>query len=86
MIIAYLIYEIKTFGSHYFDPKLLAMMPTIPRNEERHDNHEPFTFDVFHMKGEPFGCARKRHLTLEEYNAIHLHILLNCKEIQPYVQ
>ena len=35
MVMAYLIFEIKTFGSHYFDPKLPAMMPTIPRKAVR---------------------------------------------------
>jgi len=86
MVMAYLISEIKTFGSYYFDPKLPAMMPTIPRNEVQHDNCTPFTFNVFHSKGSTFGGARKRHLTQAEYNAIHLHVLLNCREVQPHVQ
>ena len=86
MMMAYLIFEIKTFGSHYFDPKLPAMMPTIPRNDVQHDSCTPITFDVFHSKGSTFGRARKRHLTLVEYNAVHLHVLLNCKEVQLYVQ
>ena len=59
MVMASLTYEIKTYGSHYFDPKLLAMMPTTPRNEAQHDNRTPLTFTIFNMKGYPFGGARK---------------------------
>jgi len=85
-VMAYLIFEIKTFGSHYFDPKLPAMMPTIPRNDVQHDSYMPITFNVFHIKGSTFGRARKRHLSIAEYNAVYLHVLLNCREVQPYVQ
>jgi len=51
--------RIKTFGSHYFDRKLPAMMATIPRNEVWHGNRVSFTLSVFHTKGSPFGRARK---------------------------
>jgi len=83
---AYLIYEIKTFKSHYFGLKLQAMMPTGSRNEVRHANRAPLAFIVFTMKGSLFGRGCKRHLTPEEYNAVHLHILLNCREVKPYLQ
>ena len=86
MVMAYLIYEIKTFGSHYFDPKLPAMMATMPRNVVQQGIRRPTTFDVFGMKGSAFGRGRQRHLTIEEYNALHLHVLLNCKEVHPYMQ
>ena len=86
MVMACSIYEIKTIGSHYFDPKLLAMMLTLLRNKVRHDNHAPFTLTIFKMKRSPFGHGCKRNHTPEEYNAVHLHILLNYGEVQPHLQ
>jgi len=57
MMMAYLIYQIKTFGSQYFNPKLSAMMPTMPINEMRQGNRVSYKFSVFHMKGSRFCCA-----------------------------
>ena len=86
MVIAYLIYEIQTFGFDYFEANLPSMNSTIPRNEVPCQHGPPTIFTVFQMKGTPFGKCRKRYLTQVEYNAAHLHILLNCHEVQPYLQ
>ena len=74
------------FGSHYFEPTLPATILTRPRNDIPDHPTSSSTLSVFHMKGKPFGRARKRHLTPEEYKAAHLHVLLNCGEVQPYLQ
>jgi len=74
------------FGSHYFEPTLPASIPTRPRNDiPDHPTSEP-TLSVFHTKGKPFGRAHKHHLTAEEYKAAHLHVLLNCGDVKPYLQ
>ena len=86
MVMSYVIYKIKLFRSRYFDPKLPTMIPTISRNKVRHANRTPLAFTVFYMEGSPFGRGRKRHLIQEEYKVVHLHILLNCGEVQPYLQ
>ena len=86
MVIAYLIYEIQIFGSEYFDANLPSMNSTIARNPVPYPHGPPSTFTVFQMKGTPFGKCRKRYLTQAEYKAAHLHILLNCNEVQPYLQ
>jgi len=86
MVIAYLMYEIKTFGSYYFDTTLPSMNSTIARNEVPYQHGPPTTFIVFQMKGALFGQCRKHHLTQAEYNVAHLYMLLNCNEVQPYLQ
>ena len=86
MVMCYLIYEIQMFGSHYFEPTLPSKIPTRPRNDIPDHPTSSSTLSVFHTKGKPFGRARKRHLTPEEYKAAHLHVLLNCGEVQPYLQ
>ena len=86
MVMCYLIYEIQMFGSHYIELTLPATILMRPQNGI--PNHPTFSsmLSVFQMKGPPFGCARKRYLTPEEYKAAHLHVLLNCGEVQPYLQ
>ena len=59
MAMAYLTYEIKTFRTHYFDPKLIAMMPTFSWNEVRRSTRAPLTFTVFHIKGFPIDHGHK---------------------------
>jgi len=85
MVIAYLIYEIKAFGSNYFDVTLPSMDSTIARNEVPYEHGPPTTFTVFQMKGTPFGQCHKHYLTQAEYNAAHLHILFNGNEVQLYL-
>jgi len=86
MAIAYLICEIQTFGFDYFDTNLLSTNSTIRRNKVSYKHGPPTTFIVFQMKGTPFGKCHKSYLTQVEYNAAHLHILLNCNEVQSYLQ
>jgi len=86
MVMYYLIYEIQIFGSHYFEPALPSKIPTRPRNDILNHPLSSSMLTVFHMKGSPFGRARKQHPTPEEYKAAHLHVLLNCSEVQPSLQ
>ena len=79
--IVYLIYEIQTFGSYYFDATIPSMNSTIARNEVSYQYGPPTTFTVFQMKCTLFGQCRKCYLTQVEYDVVHLHILLNCNEV-----
>ena len=47
MVIAYLICEIQTFGSNYFDTNLPSINSTITRNEVTYQHGPPTTFTVF---------------------------------------
>lgn len=85
MVQAYLAFEIKHFAEHYFESSLHS--PRVGRNESMRDAEPQMpTLSVFHRKGTPFGRRGKRYLTEAEYHAAHLHILLNCDEVQPYLE
>ena len=56
------------------------------RNEDgdEHNNHFP-TLSVFKPQGATIGKERSRYLMDVEYIAAHLHMLLNCDEVKPYI-
>ena len=57
------------------------------RNQD--DNDEPQmqpTLSIFKTQGTPVGSRTQRYLTDEELHAVHLHILLNYNEVQPYIE
>jgi len=56
------------------------------RNEDgdEHNSHVQ-TLSVFELQGIVIGKERSRHLTDAEYIAAHLHVLLNCDEVKPYI-
>ncbi|XP_049401210.1 uncharacterized protein LOC125865080 [Solanum stenotomum] len=41
---------------------------------------------IFTYPGRGFGELNRRYLTEEELKAAHIYILLNCREVQPYVE
>ena len=44
------------------------------------------TLLVFQTQGTPVGSRTQRYLTNEELHTAHLHFLLNCNEVQPYIK
>lgn len=60
-----------------------------PRNDDGRgdlvDEHENM-LSIFKYPGRVFGKPRKRFLTDEEFKAAHTYILLNCSEVQPYIE
>ena len=59
------------------------------RRRNENDNDEPQmqpTLSVFQTQGTPVGSRTQRYLTDEELQTVHLHILLNCNEVQPYIE
>ena len=43
-------------------------------------------FSIFHTPGRPSGHPVERFLTEQEYNAACLYVLLNCDEVQPFME
>jgi len=82
---AYLAFEIKHFIEYYFQSSLHR--PNIRRNEgmQQLEPQMP-TPSVFNRKDTPFENRGKRYLTEPEYSIACLHILLNCDEVQPYLE
>jgi len=83
---AYLEAERTFFASYYFGCNVPSMRSRCRRNEDDdgHINHFP-TLSVFAPQGTAIGRERSRYLTDAEYVAAHLHVLLNCDEVKPYI-
>lgn len=79
--------EAATFFSYYFEDHVKKMNTTISRND--HSTDEFFndrSLSVFKKEGRPYGGWKKHWLTDEEYNAARNYVLLNCKEVEPYIR
>ncbi|PNX62077.1 hypothetical protein L195_g052788, partial [Trifolium pratense] len=83
----YLHRETIHFCSHYFKDTLL---PTSSRNEavtsggERRNDHS-FTLSVFNLPGRYAGMEKKCFPGDVVLKSAHVHVLINCIEVQPYL-
>ena len=80
-------YELNSSETHYFDFKIPSMHNPIRRNEVMQAQCTQSTQSIFHTTGCAFAPRRQRRfLTEQEYAAAQLHVLLNCNEVQPYLE
>ena len=78
--------EITFFASYYFDSNVPSMRTRCRRNEDDDDHINYFpTLSVFAPQGIAIGRERSRYLIDTEYVVAHLHVLLNCDEVKPYI-
>ena len=84
---AYLIEETSMFCSHYFEPHVRTKMNDAPRNDGGGDA-ESFegNLSIFMSAGQSSGKGISRRLSDEEYAAARIYVLLNCVEIEEYVE
>jgi hypothetical protein len=71
---AYLAKETSQFLKYYFSTE----------GDGMEAGHSSTSLSIFKVDGRPSGKCKVRHLTEEEYNAAHLHVLMNCQEVGPY--
>ncbi|PKA64984.1 hypothetical protein AXF42_Ash011586 [Apostasia shenzhenica] len=82
---AYIIREVSTFISYYFEPKISLKLTRVPHNDEGDDCMEG-RLSIF-IQGCPFGPIGKvGYYTDADQRAVHLYVLLNCTEVGLYVQ
>ncbi|XP_006338141.1 uncharacterized protein [Solanum tuberosum] len=85
---AHIVEEVSSFCSHYFEPHVYTRHRKVPQNDdggigEQHGYAS--NLSIFTYPGRGFGELNWRYLTEEELKAAHIYILLNCREVQPYV-
>lgn len=84
---AYLCQETAHFCSYYFEPHVQSSRNRIGRNDVVGQDMTPeHTLSVFNKPGRSSGRCKSRYLNDRELAAAHLHILLNCEEVQPYIE
>ena len=83
---AYLSLETSHFCSYYFEPHVQSIRTKVGRNDFGGQNDtSQKTLSVFTHVGRPTGICKSRYLDEKELAAVHLHVLLNCEEVQPYI-
>lgn len=84
---AYLIEEISSFCSHYFEPSISTRLNRVPRNHVGGYVEPMGRLLIFTHAGRPFGhLDHGRMLSNEEYRATYLYVLLSCPEIDPFIE
>lgn len=86
---AYLVEEASYFCAYYFEDHVHTRHTRVPRNDDGGgDECDDFkgNFSIFKRSGRPLGKVKKRKLDQKEWNAAHSYILLNCDEVQPFVE
>ncbi|OMO58327.1 Transposon, En/Spm-like protein [Corchorus capsularis] len=84
---AYLIEEISTFCSHYFEINVQTRLNRVPRNDDGGDVDPKGRLSIFTHAGQSFGpTGCRRYLTDDEYNTAVIYVLMNCEEIAPFIE
>jgi hypothetical protein len=83
---AYIIKEMSTFGSHYFNHGHIKGK----LRKNRHDVGPETPLDgkpaIFNYPGRAPHKGVQRILGVKEYAAAYLYVLYNCPEIQPFIR
>ena len=84
---AYLMTESTQLFSHYFEPHVITRNHNVDRNDDGGvvEDHKG-NLSIFTHPGRLSGETKKRSLALEEIKAAQTYILLNCKEVEPFVR
>ena len=84
---AYLLEEISNFSSMYFESEVRTRHTRPPRNDDGGDDDiHNNRLSIFKYPGRAFGNNWSRMLDDRELGAAELYILLNCAEIEPYIE
>jgi len=82
---SYLHRETIHFCSHYF--KNFMLSPRNLRNEIPHTSQgSPSMLSIFNQPGRSSGKKLIHWFNHKEWNSVHVHILINCNEVKPYLE
>lgn len=85
---AYIIEEVSTFCSLYFESDIETRLTRLPRNDDGGERDSSSCLSIFNHPGRPLGSQKDGRLFIndDEMTAAHRYILLNCTEIIPFVE
>lgn len=83
---AYILEEISNFASMYFDPHLQTRRTQVPRNDDGGEDMPDECLSIFKHPCRPIGKGRNRFLTDKELEIAEIYVLVNCSEVEPYLQ
>ena len=85
---AYLVEETSTFASFYYPSDIETRRTRIPCNVDAGDgcSSSSSPISIFNYPGRACGKSIQFYLDERDMKAAHLYILLNCEEVQPYLE
>jgi hypothetical protein len=82
----YLHRETTYFCSHYFKTFNLLPSTSLRNNPQSdHDNVHP-ALSILSKCGRPSGKSQVYWLIDDEWKSAHVHVLINCDEVKPYLE
>jgi hypothetical protein len=85
---AYIVEEISTFISYYFEPHLRTRVNRVPRHDDGGEVSSSGNLSIFSNTGRPIpkNAVRGRYLSEIEIKQAHNYVLFNCDELRPFIQ
>jgi len=83
---AYILEEISNFASMYFHPKLQTRCTQVPQNDDGGHHMVNQCLSIFKYPYRSIGSGSNRFLTEVEVQIAETYVLVNCKEIEPFLQ
>jgi hypothetical protein len=85
---AYIVEEISTFISYYFESHLRTRMNRVPRHDDGGEVHSSGNLSIFSNPGRPTpkNTVRGRYLSEIEFRQAHNYVLFNCDELRPFIK
>jgi hypothetical protein len=85
---AYIVEEILTFISYYFEPHLRMRINRIPHHNGGSEVPSSGNLSIFSNPGRPTpkNTIRGRYLSEIEFRQEHDYVLFNCDELRPFIQ
>lgn len=83
----YLVEEVSTFCTNYFEPHVKTKSRKVDRNDDGSSEKSCSSgISSFNYPRRPSGASRKRFLNDKQYDAAALYVLLDVEKIQPFVK
>ena len=83
---AYILEEISNYVSKYIDPKLQTRRTKVPRNDDGGHGMVDECLSIFKYPCRPIGKGQNRFLTNVELQIAETYVLVNSKEVEPFLQ
>jgi len=85
---SYIVKEISTFISYYFEPHLRMRINRVPRHDDGGKVPSSGNLSIISNLGRPTpkNTVRGRYLSEIEFKQTHNYVLFNCDELRPFIQ
>jgi len=85
---AYIVEEISTFISYYFEPHLRTRINRVPRHDDGGEVPSSENLSIFFnpRRPTPKNAVRGRYLFEIEFRQAHNYILFNYDELRPFIK